>query len=85
MGFIQRQRLLAAANQMRADPQQVQRPAKFDKGKQPRKLAQRAPADNHQKNIKRVARGNAEAQSGAAAQPIARGVAHQQEEIRARA
>ncbi len=85
MGFIQRQRLRAAAHQMRADPQQIQRPAKLDKGKQPRKLAQRAPANDHQQDIQPVARGDAEAQPGAAAHPVARRVAHQQEEIRARA
>ncbi len=85
MGFVQRQRLRAAAHQMRTCPQQVQRPAKLDKRKQPRKLAQRAPADNHQQDVHPVACGDAEAQPRAAAQTVARDVAHQQEEIRARA
>ena len=85
MGFMQPHRLRLASHQMRADPQQVQRPAKLYQRKQPGKLAQRAPADNHRNNIKRVTRGDADAQSGAAAQSVARRVAHQQEEVRPRA
>ncbi|GHK54554.1 hypothetical protein KPZU09_42900 [Klebsiella pneumoniae] len=43
-----------------------------------------APADDGEHNIQRIACGDAETQSDAAADPVAHGVADQQKKIRAR-
>ncbi len=46
--------------------------------KKQRRLAQKPPADDGEHNIQRIACGDAETQSDAAADPVAHGVADQQ-------